>query len=119
MGGRGKTTRELAEFSDYFLDFETVKARYSADDLTPEHRAALKKCFAEMSETFSDRDWNAPELEQFARGWCEKNAIPLKDIAMPFRFVLSGRKVSPGVFEIAGVLGCGECKRRLAHYGLL
>ena len=72
-----------------------------------------------MSEKFSDSDWNAPELERFARGWCEENAVPLKEIAMPFRFVLSGRKVSPGVFEIAGILGRDECKRRLAHYGLL
>ncbi|MDR1509029.1 MAG: glutamate--tRNA ligase [Synergistaceae bacterium] len=119
MGGRGKTTRELAEFSDYFLDFETVKARYTADDLSSAHRAALKKCFEAMSEKFSGRDWKAPELEKFTRGWCEENAIPLKEIAMPFRFALSGRKVSPGVFEIAELLGGDECQKRLSYYGLL
>ncbi|MDR3076051.1 MAG: glutamate--tRNA ligase, partial [Synergistaceae bacterium] len=41
MGGRGKTTRELAEFSDYFLDFGAVMARYLADDVTPEGRGRL------------------------------------------------------------------------------
>jgi glutamyl-tRNA synthetase len=119
MGGRGKTTRELAEFSDYFLDFESVKARYTAGDLTPERRAALKKCLGAMTEKFSAADWNAPELEKFARAWCDENAFPLKDIAMPLRLALSGRKVSPGVFEIAGLLGADECKKRLAHYDLL
>jgi glutamyl-tRNA synthetase len=119
MGGRGKTTKELAEFSDYFLDFGVVKSRYDAGDITPEHRASLKKCFSEMLERFGDNEWNANGLEAFAREWSEKNGVPLKEIAMPMRFALSGRKVSPGVFEIASLIGREECERRLSHYGFV
>ena len=45
--------------------------------------------------------------------------IPLKIIAMPLRWILTGRKVSPGVFEVAEALGKEECRKRITHYGLL
>jgi glutamyl-tRNA synthetase len=61
-------------------------------------------------------DWEAGHLEELAREWCEASGTPLKEIAMPLRFALSGRKVSPGVFEIAALMGREECARRLAHY---
>ncbi|MDR3279185.1 MAG: glutamate--tRNA ligase [Synergistaceae bacterium] len=116
MGGRGKTTKELAEFSDYFLDFDAVKSRYTAEDITPERRAALKKFFASALDRLQPEEWRAPRLEEFAREWCETGGASLKEIAMPMRFALSGRKVSPGVFEIAELLGREECKTRLKHF---
>ena len=119
MGGRGKTTRELADFSDYFIEFEAVKARYSADDLSPENRAGMSSCMDAMFGKFGADEWDAGALEEFARAWCEENATPLKEIAMPLRFALSGRKVSPGVFEIAALMGRDECAKRLAHYKFL
>jgi glutamyl-tRNA synthetase len=119
MGGRGKTTRELAEFSDYFLDFDAVKSRYAADDLTEDQRGRLRDCFGEMLWKISPENWQAVRLEEFARGWCERNNTSLKDIAMPLRFALSGRKVSPGVFEIAELMGREECKARLERYGFV
>ncbi|MEN6380763.1 MAG: hypothetical protein ABFC83_04665, partial [Synergistaceae bacterium] len=35
------------------------------------------------------------------------------------RWALTGRKVSPGVFEVAAQLGPEECQRRLAYYDLV
>ncbi|MDR1580612.1 MAG: glutamate--tRNA ligase [Synergistaceae bacterium] len=119
MGGRGKTTRELAEFSDYFLDFDVVKSRYAAEEITQEHRGYLKNCFGEMLWKFSPDNWEAEKLENFARSWCEANGVSLKEIAMPLRFALSGRKVSPGVFEIAALMGREECKDRLEYFGFV
>ncbi|MCL2683952.1 MAG: glutamate--tRNA ligase [Synergistaceae bacterium] len=119
MSGRGRTTRELAEFTDYFLDFDVVKSRYRADDMDPGHRERLSGCLGAMMERIGADCWKVEKLEEFAREWCEANDTPLKEIAMPLRFALSGRKVSPGVFEIAALLGRGECRRRLAHYGFL
>jgi glutamyl-tRNA synthetase len=116
MGGRGKTTRELAEFSDYFLDFDMVKARYTADDIPPEQRAKLQNFFGALLVNFPVDDWEAHKLEEFAREWCCANGVSLKEIAMPMRFALSGRKVSPGVFEIAELIGREEFKNRLVFY---
>jgi len=119
MDGRGKTTRELADFSDYFLDFDAVKSRYSADEIDPGQRERIAGCMTLMIERLGDDGWNAENMAAFAREWCEANGASLKEIAMPMRFALSGRKVSPGVFEIAALLGREESMRRLAHYNFL
>jgi len=43
----------------------------------------------------------------------------LKKIAMPLRILLTGTKVSPGIFEVIELLGREETKKRLAHWGIL
>jgi glutamyl-tRNA synthetase len=116
MGARGRTTKELAEFSDYFVDFGPVKERYDASDITPEHRAALKKFFAEF---MSVPNWESGAMETFARNWCEANGASLKEVALPLRWALTGRKVSPGVFEVAQLLGRDNCRLRLRHFGFV
>lgn len=116
MGGRGQTTKELAEFSDYFLSFEPVKERYDAKELTDETRETIRHFFTAL---FADTEWKADNLEAFARSWSEENSVPLKIIAMPLRWILTGRKVSPGVFEVTEALGKEECRKRITHYGLL
>lgn len=116
MGGRGQTTRELAEYSDYFVDFTPVTERYDASEIAPERLPNLRNFFTAL---LAIPDWNAPQMETTAREWCERNGATLKEIAMPLRWALTGRKVSPGVFEVAELLGRGECKKRLNHYKLL
>jgi glutamyl-tRNA synthetase len=116
MGGRGQTTRELAEYSDYFVDFSPVKSRYDGSDVSPERSPALQRFF---SEFMAISDWEANEMEAFARGWCEKNNTPLKEVALPLRWALTGRKVSPGIFEVAQLLGRDECSQRLRYYKFL
>jgi glutamyl-tRNA synthetase len=116
MGARGRTTRELAEFSDYFVDFFPVQERYDASEIEPGHRAALKKFFAEFMNI---HHWESHEMETFARRWCEENGAALKEVALPFRWALTGRKVSPGIFEVAQLLGPDECQRRLKCFDFL
>ncbi|MDR0649542.1 MAG: glutamate--tRNA ligase [Synergistaceae bacterium] len=113
MGARGRTTKELAEFSDYFVDFSPVKERYDASDITPEQRGTLKKFFAAF---MSMPEWESGSMEAFARNWCEANGASLKEVALPLRWALTGRKVSPGVFEVAQLLGRDECGTRLKHF---
>ena len=55
----------------------------------------------------------------FAREWGEAHDAKLKDIAMPLRWMLTGYKVSPGIFEVIELLGFDEVSRRLNHYGML
>ena len=115
MSGRGQTTRELADFSDYFLSSDRVFERYTAEELTEETRSALRLFFKDL---LNETTWRADALEAFARKWSEDKDVPLKIIAMPFRWILTGRKVSPGIFEVAELLGKEECRARIAHFGL-
>ncbi len=113
MAGRGQTAKEMAEFSDYFVSFEPVKARWNAEGID---REKLKPFFADL---FS-HEWKAEILEQAARDWVSsQEGAKMKDYAMPLRFALTGMKVSPGVFEVAEILGRDECRKRLEFYGMI
>ena len=115
MEGRGRTAREMAEFTDYFLSFEPVKARWDGSALTADERGLLKEFFAAMTGL---PDWTPAGLEAFARSWTAERNVKMKDCAMPLRWALTGMKVSPGIFDVAVHLGRDEVKRRLSHYGL-
>ena len=116
MEGRGRTAREMAEFSDYFLSFEPVKARWDGSALTADERGLLKEFFTAMTGLV---DWTPAGLEAFARSWTAERNVKMKDCAMPLRWALTGMKVSPGIFDVAVHLGRDEVKRRLSHYGLI
>ncbi|MDD4159902.1 MAG: glutamate--tRNA ligase [Synergistaceae bacterium] len=116
MGGRGQTTMQLAEYSDYFISFDAVKERYKADDINEERRPALKKFYSELLGT---SEFTPEAMESFTRSWIETNESSMKEVALPLRWVLTGRKVSPGVFEVAAQLGKEECCRRLEYYNLI
>ncbi len=114
MAGRGRTAKEMAEFSDYFVSFEPVKSRWNAENIDKEK---LKPFFEAI---FAHENWKAAELEDIARSWISGHeGAKMKDYAMPLRFALTGMKVSPGIFEVAELMGREECRKRLEFYGLL
>jgi len=117
MGGRGQTTLQLAEYSDYFLSFDVVKARYDASEIKEESRPVLKTFYRALLD--NAQSWEAPLLEQFTKDWIEANGSSMKELCLPLRWVLTGRKVSPGVFECAQQLGKTESENRLKHYNLV
>jgi len=116
LEGRGRTFRELAEYTDYFLSFEAVKKRWGGEDIDGERRGTLKGFFTAM---LSFPSWSPEELEVMAKAWCDGKGLKMKDVAMPLRWALTGRKVSPGIFHVAAFLGRDEVKKRLSHYGLI
>ena len=116
MGGRGRTTKELAEYSDYFVSFEPVKNRYDGSDVSEEDKGILKNFFRDLLKLDS---WKAESMEEFARSWSNEKDVKMKNLAMPLRWALTGVKVSPGIFEVAEHLGRDEVKERLAYYGFV
>lgn len=116
LEGRGQTFRELAGYTDYLLSFDPVKERYDASDVNQTHREMLRRFFGSLLETPS---WNADSMESMAKEWCGENGAKLKDVAMPLRWALTGRKVSPGIFNVAVFLGREETRERLSHFGFI
>ena len=117
MGGRGQTTKQLAEYSDYFVTFDVVKERYDASEIKDETRAVVKKFYNALLTDCAE--WKADKMEEFTKEWIAANDSSMKVVCMPLRWALTGRKVSPGVFEVAEQLGRGECRRRLEYYNLV
>ena len=117
MGGRGQTTKQLAEYSDYFVTFDVVKERYDASEIKDETRAVVRKFYNALLTDCAE--WKADKMEEFTKEWIAANDSSMKVVCMPLRWALTGRKVSPGVFEVAEQLGRGECRRRLEYYNLV
>ena len=115
MEGRGQTLKRMAEFSDYFLSFDAVRARYDGSSLEEAKKPALCRFYGEMLRL---EPWKAQAMENLARKWGESESLSLKDIAMPLRYMLTGGKVSPGIFHVAELMGREEVKFRLRHYGM-
>ena len=111
MAGRGRTAKEMAEFSDYFVSFEPVKARWTPEGLDKEK---LNEFFNAL---FASPEWKAEALEEIARNFITSHeGAKMKDYAMPLRFALTGMKVSPGIFEVAELMGKDECEKRVKFY---
>lgn len=115
MDGRGQTLKRMAEFSDYFLAFDAVKSRYDGSTLDEAKKPALRRFYGELLKL---DPWKADMMETLARSWGESEGIALKEIAMPLRYMLTGGKVSPGIFHVAELMGREEVRVRLAHYGM-
>jgi len=58
-------------------------------------------------------EWSRENLEVKVSTWIEQNELSVGAVLWPMRAALSGKKNSPGPFEIAGVLGRERSTLRL------
>ncbi|MFP3920225.1 MAG: glutamate--tRNA ligase [Dichotomicrobium sp.] len=109
---RAKTLVELMDNARYLFARRPIEPDAKAQkQLSPEarqHIAALKDRFAALD------GWTAEPLEAAARAYAEEHGVKLGQIAQPLRAALTGRTVSPGIFDVLEVLGREESLARLA-----
>ena len=83
----------------------------SADALlTPESRALLKAAHAALSNVES---WEHDPLDACVRQVAENEGVKLGKLAQPLRAALTGRTISPGIFDVLVLLGQGESIARI------
>jgi glutamyl-tRNA synthetase len=58
-------------------------------------------------------EWVAGPIEQIVRSFAEEEQLKLGKVAQPLRAALTGRSVSPGVFDVMETLGREETLARL------
>lgn len=76
--------------------------------------ADAKTALAALIPALADvPDWTASALEAAVRTYCEATDAKLGKIAQPLRAALTGRAVSPPVFDVMAVLGRTEALARL------
>jgi glutamyl-tRNA synthetase len=102
---RAKTMVEMAEQTEFFVtpcEDLAYDPKAAAKFLTEEARGHLTALLSRFEAASSF----APEtLEAIAKGYLEETGLKFKAIAQPIRVALSGRTVSPGLFETMEVLG--------------
>ncbi|KMS58083.1 glutamyl-tRNA synthetase [Sphingobium cupriresistens LL01] len=112
---RAKNLNEIAEGAEFLfkncpLDFDE-KASALLDDSA---RALLKKTADALQPVQS---WTVEAIEDVIRRVAEDAGLGLGKVAQPLRAALTGRTVSPGIFDVLFLLGKEESLERLNDVG--
>ncbi|WP_193370580.1 glutamate--tRNA ligase [Pelagibius marinus] len=112
LKARAKNLVELAENAVFYVIERPLRLTPKADKiLKPEARARLGRLLSSLSQL---PEWNEAAVEAAVRAFAEAEDCKLGDVAQPLRAALSGSNVSPGIFEVASILGREESLARIA-----
>ena len=108
---RARTLAELLEGALYIVTERPLKPDAKAAALLD---AEAKKIIGALVPRFAAvKDWQAAPLEADVRAYVEETGAKLGKVAQPLRAALTGRAVSPPVFDVMAVLGREEALARL------
>jgi glutamyl-tRNA synthetase len=108
---RSKTLVEMAEMIEFYLVEEVSYDLNGAKKfLVSEIKPLLQKIVEDLKEIPLEEE---KKLEEYFREISEKAGIKLKNIAQAVRIALTGKTVSPSLFEIMKVLGKERIEKRL------
>lgn len=110
---RAKTMEELADNALFYISppswGESVQKL-----LAPEEFEILRLMEGYLV-ALPESQWAEHQLESYAREIAEENNLKLGKLAQPLRIALTGKTVSPSVFEILHVLGKDQSLERIQY----
>lgn len=109
---RAKTLVELLDSAFYLYAQRPVQLDDKAKALLDEAARARLPGLAQALAAVND--WAPAPLEAAVRAFAEANGLKLGQAAQPLRAALTGRAMSPGLFDVMAVLGRDETLARLA-----
>ncbi|HHY51132.1 MAG TPA: glutamate--tRNA ligase [Alphaproteobacteria bacterium] len=108
---RAKTVLELIDLAQFIYATRPIAIEpEAASQLTPETRAHIA-AFADILRGLDD--WSVARIDAEARAYAEARGLKLGKVAQPLRAALTGRTVSPGIFEVMVLIGKQETLARL------
>ncbi|MBL8691546.1 MAG: glutamate--tRNA ligase [Rhodospirillaceae bacterium] len=111
LKARAKTLVELVDNARFYTLARPIPISEKAKALlTPE----AKKLLADLSPALAATDFSEAALETAVRTFVETARVKLGQVAQPLRAALAGEPTSPGIFEVAAVLGRDEALGRIA-----
>ncbi len=111
LKARAKNLVELAENAVFYAIDRPLSMNPKAEKiLKPEARARLARLHQHLSNL---PEWSEAGIEAAVRAFAEAEDCKLGDVAQPLRAALSGSNVSPGIFEVAAILGRAEALARI------
>jgi glutamyl-tRNA synthetase len=108
---RAKTLRELLDGAGFLFAERPLKLDDKAAALLDAE--ARQRLGAMLPRLEAAARWQAPELEEIVRGYAEEAGAKLGKVAQPLRAALTGKTVSPPVFDVMAVLGREEALARI------
>ncbi len=117
LKARAKTLIEILDGAGFLFAERPLapdeKASKLLDGAARAHLAELASRFDALPE------WTAPALEAEVRAYAEEAGAKLGGIAQPLRAALTGRTVSPPVFDVMAALGREEALARIGDQAAL
>jgi glutamyl-tRNA synthetase len=108
---RAKTVLELVDLAQFIYALRPVPLDAAASDqLTADARSMLGDAKAVLEQL---SDWSVPAIDGAIRGFAEQKGLKLGKVAQPLRAALTGRTVSPGIFEVMVLIGKAESLARI------
>ena len=108
---RAKTLPELIDGALYLVTPRPLKLDDKAEKLLDaDARATIAALLPALG---NQKDWTSANLEAAVRTFAEQTGAKLGKIAQPLRAALTGRAVSPPVFDVMAVVGREEALARL------
>lgn len=108
---RARDLNDAAHHLDFYLreppEFEEKATKKFLRPEAAEHLDALAALFERLPE------WKLEPLEEAFRTYGDQSGLTMKAFAQPARVALTGRSASPGLFDVALVLGKEATVRRL------
>jgi len=110
MKERAKTIPELLEMGRFLLMERPLEPDLAAAKLLdPPARGMLGR----LASRLQHGEWTAVDLETHLRDFAAAEGLGLGKVAQPVRAALTGRSVSPSVFDMMNILGREESLARL------
>ena len=108
---RAKTVLELVDLAQFIYAVRPISVDdAAAAQLTQDARQSIAE-FIEVLSVLDD--WSVTALDGAARSFAEARGLKLGKVAQPLRAALTGRTVSPGIFEVMVLIGREESLARL------
>jgi len=108
---RSKTLIELADSLKYYIA-EDIEYDLKAKDKFLNEKSLSS--LIEVKDALKTLDnFIAPEIEKVFMSIVEKHNIKLGNVAQPVRIAITGRKESPGIFDVIEIVGKEKTLRRL------
>jgi glutamyl-tRNA synthetase len=112
VGDRMKRPQQFLEYARYlFVDRVEPEPGPWAELLAKQGASARLRKFADLLETFSPFEHDP--LDQAARALATAEGVKFGDLVMPARIALTGKKVSPGIYDVILLLGRERTVARL------
>ncbi|HEV7345305.1 MAG TPA: glutamate--tRNA ligase [Devosia sp.] len=108
---RAKTVLELIDLAQFIYATRPLAIDAAASALLTEDTRVILKDMAEALRGLNE--WSVPAIDAAMRALAEAKGLKLGKLAQPLRAALTGRTVSPGIFEVMVLIGREESMARL------
>lgn len=110
---RVEKSEDFIEYADFFFKADVLVSNehYLIGDKNALESCVVIEQLLESLEALGD--FSSHTINEALKNFCQQHNLPAKNVFMPLRMMVSGKKASPPLFDTMAVLGKERCRTRL------